>query len=337
MKKVEQKPSKLTFEQVAQILLLKDTRAVKDYVAKKLIPKISVDMENLTIDARRLAKRLGVDDFTEGFVGLKEATEILELTKTINCAYLKKHKIPFSCLSVENTKGRKLLFRPSLLKAWKDNQTFLLEENVDWIEDVQRSHLIKEFSKVFYPLAVMAKIQGRDLDIFMQYLQGKTLGQIAKEKDLSGALMGQCLQKTNRRIARMIQGVLEWNHRIEKLGKPLIHTPQKVFMELERLSSLNEKLLNEQLVLVEKLKNFGLKNLETSDGEKLIDPFLETPLMDLDLTVRLYNCMKYAEIKTFGQILNHTQSDYMKFRNFGKKMLDELNEFVYSKGYKLAK
>ena len=59
---------------------------------------------------------------------------------------------------------------------------------------------------------------------------------------------------------------------------------------------------------------------------------LKTPLADLDLSVRAYNCLKAAEIKTLGELVNYHIDDLLKFRNFGKKSLSELEEFVREKG-----
>jgi DNA-directed RNA polymerase subunit alpha len=59
---------------------------------------------------------------------------------------------------------------------------------------------------------------------------------------------------------------------------------------------------------------------------------LKTPLADLDLSARAYNCLKAAEIKTLGELVNYHIDDLLKFRNFGKKSLSELEEFVRDKG-----
>jgi DNA-directed RNA polymerase subunit alpha len=59
---------------------------------------------------------------------------------------------------------------------------------------------------------------------------------------------------------------------------------------------------------------------------------LKTPLNELDLSVRAYNCLKAADIKTLGELVSYQIGDMLKFRNFGKKSLAELEELVASKG-----
>ncbi|MCS7005808.1 MAG: DNA-directed RNA polymerase subunit alpha [Cytophagales bacterium] len=58
---------------------------------------------------------------------------------------------------------------------------------------------------------------------------------------------------------------------------------------------------------------------------------LKTPLSELDLSVRAYNCLKAADIKTLGDLVALEVSDMMKFRNFGKKSLTELEQLMAEK------
>jgi DNA-directed RNA polymerase subunit alpha len=52
----------------------------------------------------------------------------------------------------------------------------------------------------------------------------------------------------------------------------------------------------------------------------------------MDLSVRALNCLKAAEVDTLGDLVSFNKSDLMKFRNFGKKSLTELDELVENKG-----
>ena len=58
---------------------------------------------------------------------------------------------------------------------------------------------------------------------------------------------------------------------------------------------------------------------------------LKTPLSELDLSVRAYNCLKAADIKSLGDLVSYNIADLLKFRNFGKKSLTELEELVAEK------
>ncbi len=72
---------------------------------------------------------------------------------------------------------------------------------------------------------------------------------------------------------------------------------------------------------------------ENYDEESLhMRQLLKTKLIDMDLSVRALNCLKAAEVDTLGELVAYNKSDLMKFRNFGKKSLTELEELVNVKG-----
>ncbi len=59
---------------------------------------------------------------------------------------------------------------------------------------------------------------------------------------------------------------------------------------------------------------------------------LKTSLGDVDLSVRALNCLKAAEVETLGDLVSYNRNDLLKFRNFGKKSLSELEDLVRAKG-----
>lgn len=59
---------------------------------------------------------------------------------------------------------------------------------------------------------------------------------------------------------------------------------------------------------------------------------LKTELVDLDLSVRALNCLKAADIRSLAELVSYDVADMLKFRNFGKKSLTEIQELVKSKG-----
>jgi DNA-directed RNA polymerase subunit alpha len=59
---------------------------------------------------------------------------------------------------------------------------------------------------------------------------------------------------------------------------------------------------------------------------------LKTPLEDLDLSVRAYNCLKAAKINSLGEMVRYDTNELLKFRNFGKKSLVEIEELLQNKG-----
>jgi len=80
------------------------------------------------------------------------------------------------------------------------------------------------------------------------------------------------------------------------------------------------------------LETADQKEPDAVDEEMLhMRKLLKTPLSDLDLSVRAYNCLKAADVKSLGDLVRLEISDMMKFRNFGKKSLAELEQLVAEK------
>ena len=59
---------------------------------------------------------------------------------------------------------------------------------------------------------------------------------------------------------------------------------------------------------------------------------LKTSLEDLDLSVRAYNCLKAAKINSLSELVHYETHELLKFRNFGKKSLVEIEELLEEKG-----
>ncbi len=71
---------------------------------------------------------------------------------------------------------------------------------------------------------------------------------------------------------------------------------------------------------------------EVDEDSMLIRQVLKSKLVDMDLSVRALNCLKSAELETLGDLVAIHKADLLKFRNFGKKSLAELEDLVKSKG-----
>lgn len=71
---------------------------------------------------------------------------------------------------------------------------------------------------------------------------------------------------------------------------------------------------------------------ELDENSLHIRQLLKAKLVDLDLSVRALNCLKAADVETLGDLVAYNKNDLLKFRNFGRKSLTELEELVDSKG-----
>lgn len=79
------------------------------------------------------------------------------------------------------------------------------------------------------------------------------------------------------------------------------------------------------------LENNDLDGNEEFDEEVLrMRQLLKTKLVDMDLSVRALNCLKAADVETLGDLVKFNKTDLLKFRNFGKKSLTELDDLLES-------
>ena len=81
-------------------------------------------------------------------------------------------------------------------------------------------------------------------------------------------------------------------------------------------------------------KKISIESAVESDSKELDEESLRmrhlllTKLSDMGLSVRAYNCLKAADIDTFADLVSYSRNELMKFRNFGKKSLNEIDQLV---------
>jgi len=75
--------------------------------------------------------------------------------------------------------------------------------------------------------------------------------------------------------------------------------------------------------------------VETEEERELYEK-LRTPVSELELSVRSANCLKEARIKTIGDLVKRTEMEMLKYRNFGRKSLTEINKILTDMGLSLG-
>ena len=129
---------------------------------------------------------------------------------------------------------------------------------------------------------------------------------------------------------------------------------EKLILDISTDGSIHpeEALKEAAKILIQHFMLFSEENLvlesQAKEETKEVDEeilhmrkILKTELVDLDLSVRALNCLKAADIRTLADLVSYDVADMLKFRNFGKKSLTEIQELVKSKqlsfGMNLAK
>ncbi len=118
---------------------------------------------------------------------------------------------------------------------------------------------------------------------------------------------------------------------------------EKLLLEIETDASIHPKeaLKEAAKILIYHFMLFSDEKITLDSDEKLANEefdeevlhmrqLLKTKLVDLDLSVRALNCLKAAEVESLGDLVKFNKNDLLKFRNFGKKSLTELDELLES-------
>jgi len=120
---------------------------------------------------------------------------------------------------------------------------------------------------------------------------------------------------------------------------------EKLIIEIETDGTIHpeEAIKEAAKILIQHLMLISDENIafdtNTSNEDDIVDEhilhmrkLLKTNLEDLDLSVRAYNCLKAAKINNLGELVKYDTSSLIKFRNFGKKSLMEIEQLVMDKG-----
>jgi DNA-directed RNA polymerase subunit alpha len=120
---------------------------------------------------------------------------------------------------------------------------------------------------------------------------------------------------------------------------------EKLLMEIRTDGSIHPKdaLKEAAKILIYHFMLFSDEKITLDSDEKMANEefdeevlhmrqLLKTKLVDLDLSVRALNCLKAAEVETLGDLAKFNKNDLLKFRNFGKKSLTELEELLTNMG-----
>lgn len=104
--------------------------------------------------------------------------------------------------------------------------------------------------------------------------------------------------------------------------------PKEALKEAAKILIHHFMLFSDEKILLEQSEVDG--NEEFDEEVLHMRQLLKTKLSDMNLSVRALNCLKSAEVETLGELVQFNKNDLLKFRNFGKKSLTELDELLDS-------
>jgi DNA-directed RNA polymerase subunit alpha len=161
----------------------------------------------------------------------------------------------------------------------------------------------------------------------------------AEENKTSGEAVGTIFIDSIFTPIRNVQYKIE-NFRVEQKTDY-----EKLIIEIDSDGSVHPKeaLKEAAKILIHHFMLFSDERITLDDEEKAeteefdetslhMRQLLKTKLVDMDLSVRALNCLKAADVETLGDLVSYNKNDLLKFRNFGKKSLTELEDLIESKG-----
>ncbi len=102
--------------------------------------------------------------------------------------------------------------------------------------------------------------------------------------------------------------------------------PKDALKEAAKILIYHFMLFSDERITLDSDEKFG--NEEFDEEVLHMRQLLKTKLVDMDLSVRALNCLKAADVETLGELVQFNRNDLLKFRNFGKKSLTELDDLL---------
>jgi DNA-directed RNA polymerase subunit alpha len=112
---------------------------------------------------------------------------------------------------------------------------------------------------------------------------------------------------------------------IEVVTDGSIH-PKDALKEASKILIYHFMLFSDEKITLDTDEKFS--NEEFDEEILHMRQLLKTKLVDMDLSVRALNCLKAADVETLGELVQYNRNDLLKFRNFGKKSLTELDDLL---------
>ena len=151
----------------------------------------------------------------------------------------------------------------------------------------------------------------RYADVVLAVLNGKPYREIAERMKLKEPSIAAIWRKALRKFAYTMNRIDVLEKEVERLNKE-VENRESIILDL------NSKLDNQETIEQNEYKRMRI--------------LLAKDVCNLELSVRVLNVLRYAEINTLGDLVKLNRLDLMKFRNFGRKSLMELDELLENNG-----
>ena len=184
------------------------------------------------------------------------------------------------------------------------------------------AHLLNEIFSAIIEASGDDVLKEREKTILTMLLEGKDVEFVADEYGLTRSRIMQIVSKAVRKLAT-VKTFSELRREYKQLVfdnanfQNVIEALQNRIKKLERINNIDTAPVSEYDYLL-------------GDKGGTFTAMMNTPVYDLDISVRSLNCLKGADVDTLYDLVKCNKTDLMKFRNFGKKSLTELEDLLES-------
>ena len=279
------------------------------------------------IQVAEAAKRLGVSRQTLmnwSSDGIIDVRNIAGSNKSLWVDWEALEKLAPIMTDIEKARLALEKQREEMKEEYKRNSACLTEvrNNITGIERLGRLSTKMDFYEsiphIMYELGL---INGREMNVVLSIIYGNTLEAIAEQHGLTRQRILQIYAKALRKskeIGKFKDDVLSLETTREELerAKSTILYLNRELASYKRLEDMENKTMDEKVTAL----------AETDNMIKL----LTTRLVDCELSVRALNCLKCIDVDTIGDLVQLNKTDLLKLRNFGRKTMYELDDFLES-------
>ena len=184
------------------------------------------------------------------------------------------------------------------------------------------AHLLNEIFSAIIEASGDDVLKEREKTILTMLLEGKDVEFVAEEYGLTRSRIMQIVSHAVRKLAT-VKTFSELRREYKQLVfdnanfQNVIEALQNRIKKLERINNIDTAPVSEYDYLL-------------GDKGGTFTALMNTPVYDLDISVRSLNCLKGADVDTLYDLVKCNKTDLMKFRNFGKKSLTELEDLLES-------
>ena len=232
-------------------------------------------------------------------------------------------------LNLKNVVIKKHVEETKVIKLYADKEGLVTAGDIDVDPDV-------EIVNPSQPIATLAKGGKLNMEMIVSTGRGYVPSNENKEyveETKIGFIPIDALYSPIERVSYEVESArVGHNANYDKL---IMNVYTNGSMKPEEAMALAAKILMEHLSIITKLSEIadttGVMSAKQEDSKL---KKLETPIDELDFSVRAYNCLKRASINTVGDLTEKTELEMMKIRNLGKKSLKEVIEKIKEMGLK---